>query len=107
MEETAHGRIADPSSAGARGIMQFMPTTWARMGVDGDGDDRADITNTADSIHSAANYLVRSGATQGSGGIRRALYAYNHATWYINDVFYYGAVYTSPTADSCHLAVIP
>jgi hypothetical protein len=30
MEETAHGRITGVSSAGARGIMQFMPATWAR-----------------------------------------------------------------------------
>lgn len=97
MEETAHGRITGTSSAGARGIMQFMPATWARMGVDGDGDGRADITNEADSIYSAANYLAHSGATQGTSGIRPALYAYNHATWYINDVLYYSAAYTSPT----------
>jgi len=79
MEQTAHGKITSTSSAGARGVMQFMPATWATYGVDGDGDRRADITNNADSIHSAAHYLVRSGATLGPDGVRRALFAYNHA----------------------------
>ena len=93
MEETAHGRITGTSSAGARGIMQFMPGTWDTYGVDGDGDGRADITNDADSIHSAATYLVRSGATKGADGVRRALFAYNHADWYVNDVLYYAEAY--------------
>ena len=89
MEETAHGRITGTSSAGARGLMQFMPATWSTYGIDGDGDGRADITNNADSIHSAANYLAHTGAPTGADGLRRALYAYNHADWYINDVLYY------------------
>ncbi len=93
MEETAHGRITGTSTAGAQGIMQFLPATWATMGVDGNGDGHADITNDADSIHSAANYLAHSGAKSGADGIRRALYAYNHATWYINDVLYYANTY--------------
>ncbi len=93
MEETAHGRITGVSSAGARGVMQFMPATWATYGIDGDGDRRADITNNADSIHSAANYLVRSGVTEGADGVRRALFAYNDADWYVNDVLYYAPAY--------------
>ena len=39
----------------------FMPGSWGSMGVDGDGDGRADIYNDADSIHSAAHYLAKSG----------------------------------------------
>ncbi|EWT06803.1 peptidase M23 [Intrasporangium chromatireducens Q5-1] len=97
MEETAHGRITGASSAGAQGIMQFMPATWARWGTDGDGDSKADITNPADSIYSAANYLVHSGATDGATGIRRALFAYNHADWYVNDALYYATEYTPGT----------
>ena len=41
MAETAHGRVRATSSAGAQGLMQFMPATWASYGVDGDGDGRA------------------------------------------------------------------
>jgi len=93
MEETAHGRITGTSSAGARGIMQFMPATWATYGLDGNSDGRADITDNADSIHSAANYLGHSGATGGPDGVRMALFAYNHAEWYVNDVLHYAGTY--------------
>jgi NlpC/P60 family/Transglycosylase SLT domain len=94
MEETDHGRRTATSSAGAQGLMQFLPATFAGFGVDGDGDGRADISNDADSIFSAANYLVASGALNGPDGIRQAVYAYNHAGWYVNDVLYYAAAYT-------------
>lgn len=93
MEETAHGRTTATSSAGARGLMQFMPATFAAYGVDGDGDGRAVITSDADSVFSAANYLTRSGVTKGQAGVRRALFAYNHATWYVNDVLHYAHAY--------------
>ncbi|HPE12008.1 MAG TPA: peptidoglycan DD-metalloendopeptidase family protein [Actinomycetota bacterium] len=93
MEETAHGRTTATSSAGAQGLMQFMPATWALYGVDGDGDGRADIHNNADSAMSAANYLTASGVTAGVEGLRRAIFAYNHADWYVNDVLYYAAAY--------------
>ena len=93
MEETGHGRNNRTSSAGAQGLMQFMPATWRLMGVDGDGDGRADIHNDADSIHSAANYLTKSGVSAGAAGVRRALFAYNPIEWYVNDVLYYAARY--------------
>ena len=97
MEETAHGRNTHASSAGAQGLMQFMPATWSTYGVDGDGDGRADITNDADSAMSAANYLTAAGATKGEAGVKRALFAYNHADWYVNDVLYYAAKYGGGT----------
>jgi hypothetical protein len=97
MEETGHGRNNRTSSAGAQGLMQFMPATWEAMGVDGDGDGQADIHNDADSVHSAANYLTKSGVSQGAGGVRRALFAYNHVDWYVNDVLYYAARYGGGT----------
>ena len=97
MEETGHGRNARTSSAGAQGLMQFMPATWARMGVDGDGDGRADIIDDADSAMSAANYLTKSGASNGPEGVRQAIFAYNHADWYVNDVLYYAAAYGGGT----------
>jgi cell wall-associated NlpC family hydrolase len=93
MEETGHGRNNHTSSAGAQGLMQFMPATWATMGVDGDNDRQADIHNDADSIHSAANYLTKSGVSQGAAGVRKALYAYNPINWYVNDVLYYANRY--------------
>jgi hypothetical protein len=97
MEETGHGRNNHTSSAGAQGLMQFMPATWRSMGVDGDGDGHADIHNDADSIHSAANYLTQSGVRAGPAGVRRALFAYNHVDWYVNDVLDYASRYSGGT----------
>jgi hypothetical protein len=82
--ESGHGVNTGPSSAGAQGPMQFMPATFAAYAVDGDGDGDKDIADPADSIHSAAAYLCASGAGDGPGGVRRALFAYNHAQWYVD-----------------------
>lgn len=72
-----------PSSAGALGWTQFMPATWREWGMDADADGRASPYNSVDAIFSSARYLRASGAP---GNYRRALFAYNHATWYVNDV---------------------
>jgi len=85
------------SSAGALGWMQFMPATWAAYGVDGDGDGATSITSDADSVFAAANYLAKSGVTKGEKGVRAALFAYNHATWYVNDVLHYAHAYGGGT----------
>ncbi len=97
MAETNHGRLSATSSAGARGLMQFLPSTWASMGVDGDGDASADITNDADSVFSAAHYLTTSGLAEGPDGVREALFAYNRADWYVNDVLHYAHAYGGGT----------
>lgn len=100
MEETGHGRNKNTSVAGARGPMQFMPATWVNFGVDGDGDGDADILNPADAIPAAAGYLVEHGATQGEAGVRKALFAYNHANWYVNDVLHYAQQYGGGTVSA-------
>ena len=93
MAETAHGRTTATSSAGAQGLMQFMPETFATYGIDGGGDGVVDIHDDADSIYSAASYLLAAGVTNGAEGVREALYAYNHADWYVNDVLHYAHAY--------------
>lgn len=45
------------SPAGARGIAQFMPGTWASVGMDGDGDGTADVMNPHDAIWTQGNYM--------------------------------------------------
>jgi hypothetical protein len=67
--------------------MQFLAGTWATYGVDGDGDgDGArNVYDPDDAVFGAANYLCASGA----GSITRladAVWAYNHADWYVDDV---------------------
>jgi cell wall-associated NlpC family hydrolase len=71
--------------------MQFMPSTWARWGVDASGDGVADPNNPTDAIFSAARYLAGCG---GQSDIARAVYCYNHATWYVNDVLRLAAMYS-------------
>ncbi|MCC6497169.1 MAG: lytic transglycosylase domain-containing protein [Propionibacteriaceae bacterium] len=93
MAETRHGRNNHTSSAGAQGLMQFMPGTFAAYGVDGNADGRRDIHNDADSIFSAAHYLVASNVRTGPAGVIRALRAYNRSISYRNDVLYYAWSY--------------
>ena len=81
--ESGFGKNIGPPSAGALGPMQFMPDTWARYGVDGNGDGRMDIMNPEDAIPGAARYLKASGAPQ---DLQKAVFAYNHASWYVDKV---------------------
>ena len=88
--ESNFGRNMGPSSAGAVGWMQFMPDTWLRWGTDGNGDGIADPWNPDDAIHSAARYLA---AANGRTDIARAIFAYNHAQWYVDDVLQLAAMF--------------
>jgi membrane-bound lytic murein transglycosylase B len=81
--ETAFGTNLNVSSAGAIGWMQFMPETWAGYGVDANGDGVADPYNPEDAIFAAASYLSAAGMPADTYG---AIYAYNHADWYVAEV---------------------
>jgi peptidoglycan DL-endopeptidase CwlO len=102
------------SPVGATGHMQFLPCTWVGWGhpscgglgrgnisqselttpsviakyrgygVDGDGDGKADPNDLEDAIFAAAKYLAANGAAEGR--IREAVFAYNHADWYVEEV---------------------
>ena len=93
--ESNFGRNMGPSSAGAIGWMQFMPSTWLRWGTDADGNGIADPWNPVDAIYSAARYLAASGA---ASDIRQAVFSYNHAWWYVNDVMQLAQLYGSSDA---------
>lgn len=112
--ETRFSSIQMFSPVGAVGHMQFMPCTWVGWGhnsckglgagkipakdlvspkviekyrgygVDANGDGKADPFHIEDAIYSAANYLKANGAAEGR--YRDAVYAYNHADWYVEEV---------------------
>lgn len=105
------------SPVGAEGHMQFMPCTfvgWAHptceglgkgnipeeektdpkviakyggYGIDANGNGKADPWDIEDAIFSAANFLAKSGASEGN--LREAIYAYNHSDTYVEEVLYY------------------
>ena len=91
--ESGHGVNVGPSSAGALGPMQFMPGTWAGWARDGDGDRKADIMNPYDAVYAAAAYLCHNGAGRGGKDLERALFAYNHADWYVKEVLALARLY--------------
>ena len=98
--ESNFGRNMGPSSAGAIGWMQFMPSTWMRWGVDANGDGVADPWNANDAIFSAARYLAAAGA---SNDLYRAVFAYNHADWYVQEVLALASLYETDGATAFSL----
>ena len=76
------------SPAGALGMPQFMPTSLQKWGVDGDGDGRVDLNQSADAIHSVAAYLVAHGWRPGMSRQEQyeVVHTYNHSQPYVNTV---------------------
>ncbi|SDO22828.1 lytic transglycosylase domain-containing protein [Alkalicoccus daliensis] len=109
------------SPAGAEGHLQFMPCTWTGWGhptcgelglgdipeeektdpeaieryggygVDASGSGEADPFDIEDAVFSAANYLALAGAADGD--LEGAVYDYNRADWYVEDVLAYMRAY--------------
>jgi hypothetical protein len=67
-----------------------MPATWQAYGVDANSDGRKDPYNPVDAICAAARYLKASGAQSDLAG---AIFAYNHADWYVDEVLLYARQY--------------
>lgn len=81
--ESRHGEDMGPSTSGAMGPMQFLPSTWKTSGVDGNHDGVKNIMDPRDAIPAAARYLKRGGAPKDWFA---ALYTYNHSEQYVKDV---------------------
>ena len=85
--ESGDGANVGPSTAGALGPMQFLPSTWAIWGIDGFGQTGPpDIMNPYDAVPSAARLLCADGAAAGGRALSAAIFDYNHATWYVKEV---------------------
>ncbi|MFD7472234.1 lytic transglycosylase domain-containing protein [Streptomyces sp. NPDC059837] len=71
----------------AVGPMQFIPSTWARWGTDGNGDGRADPDNVFDAALAAGRYLCAGGRDLSDPAeLDRAVLGYNHSEAYLRTV---------------------
>ena len=94
--ETGFGTNLNVSSAGAVGWMQFLPSSWETYGLDANGDGRKDPYNPVDAICAAAHYLKVAG---GDKDLYHAIFAYNHADWYVQEVLLYARAYGKLPSD--------
>jgi len=105
--ETNHGRSRLPgvqsgvnSYGCCAGPMQFNitngpPSTWDTYARDSDGDGQISPYEPADAIPAAARLLTANGAP---GDNRRAIFSYNHAGWYVDEVLAAAARYREAQA---------
>jgi cell wall-associated NlpC family hydrolase len=106
--ETDHGRSELPgvhegeNSAGAGGPMQFLAPTFsgviAEHQIPPGGADPPSRHNPHDAIHAAAFLLCDEGVRRGD--MRAAIFAYNHADWYVDDILEQAGKYAEAAATS-------
>ncbi|HWF74568.1 MAG TPA: peptidoglycan DD-metalloendopeptidase family protein [Solirubrobacteraceae bacterium] len=93
-QSTLLGVHSGANSAGAAGPMQIgigglAGDTWDGVKVAAPGDppgQAPSVYNEADAVYSAAHYLADDGMTADPSTWQRAIFAYNHASWYVHDV---------------------
>ncbi|MDH6120260.1 cell wall-associated NlpC family hydrolase [Kitasatospora sp. GAS204A] len=86
--ETDHGRAPTMvSTAGAVGPMQFLPDTFDQYAqpVPPGGANPPTPWDPADAVYAAARLLCDNGARD-ARDLHAAIYAYNHADWYVTQV---------------------
>jgi cell wall-associated NlpC family hydrolase len=93
-QSTLPGVHSGTNFAGAEGPMQFLPSTFAEYAT---GPDKPlSPYDAADAVYTAAAFLCASGARGGSAsGIENAVFAYNHAQWYVSEVMSWAGKYAA------------
>ncbi|MGW0880770.1 lytic murein transglycosylase [Streptomyces sp. NPDC002671] len=86
IKDTDHGLYDGNSHYDqAVGPMQFIPSTWAWAGRDGNGDGKSDPNNVYDAALAAGHYLCRNGWDMSTtGGLHSAILSYNNSQDYLN-----------------------
>jgi membrane-bound lytic murein transglycosylase B len=86
--DTDGGRFdGDAEYDRAVGPVQFIPSTWAVLGRDGNGDGVGDPNNIYDGALAAATLLCGQGGSMGDPAARtRAILAYNNSLAYVANV---------------------
>ena len=104
----------DPIYDRAVGPMQFIPSTWSVVGVDGDGDGRRNPQDIDDAALATAVYLCSGDEDLGTdAGRQAAVYRYNHSREYVDLVLsimaaYAGGDYSSvPTSSAATTTFAP
>jgi membrane-bound lytic murein transglycosylase B len=77
------------SSHGAFGLLQFIPSSFQRFAIDGNGDGKIDLFNFEDAMASSANYLQKNGWGKKEKQKKSALHAYNRDWGYVKTIMKY------------------
>jgi murein DD-endopeptidase MepM/ murein hydrolase activator NlpD len=99
--ESDHGRSQLPgvhsgqNQAGAEGPMQFLQATWEAFHLPGLND----VYDVRDAAFAAARYLCANGAAAAER-LRQAVFAYNHAWWYVDEVLAWAGRYAADTTQA-------
>ncbi|MFC5176854.1 lytic transglycosylase domain-containing protein [Nocardioides taihuensis] len=109
IRDTDDGRFdKDPVWDHAVGPMQFIPSSWAAVARDGDGDGVKSPNDIDDAALATAAYLCSgSGSVLGETAMRAAIYSYNHSRQYVAlvmamEVGYRTGVFIMPTFGGHH-----
>src|SRR3954453_18992698 len=93
----------------AVGPMQFMPTTWAVWGADGNRDRHQDPQQIDDATLAAAGYLCTGGGSSLDqiGHLIAAVYSYNHSYAYVRAVLTVAAQYAGLAPNALGVDKVP
>ncbi|MGK5547579.1 lytic murein transglycosylase [Streptomyces sp. URMC 127] len=88
VKDTDQGRLdGDAVYDKAVGPTQFLPSTWAQYGADGNGDGVKNPNNIYDAALATAKYLCAGGKDMNRpGDLDRAVLSYNNSRSYVNAV---------------------